>query len=102
MKTEFGGNGLAELPEGQNAPGSAGQGKSLRQLVLEFEHEIISEALAEVGGGVTRAAKNLGLSHQALCYIINSRHRDLLAVRSRVRIRRDSMITKRKPRSRHK
>jgi transcriptional regulator with GAF, ATPase, and Fis domain len=80
----------------------AHQRKSFQERVHEFEHEIIAEALEETGGKVTRAAKNLGLTHQGLCYIINHRHRDLLKVRTPIRIRRRSIITKGKDRGRRK
>jgi hypothetical protein len=48
--------------------------------------------------GVTRAARNLGLTHQGLCYIINHRHQELLTARTPVRVRRRSIIGKGKPR----
>jgi len=48
--------------------------------------------------GVTRAARNPGLTHQGLCYIINHRHQELLTARTPVRVRRRSIIGKGKPR----
>jgi transposase-like protein len=60
--------------------------------VREFERQIIAEALEETGGRVTRAARILGLTHQGLCYIINRRHQDLLALRKPIRIRRRSIM----------
>lgn len=71
-----------------------GNRNSFQERVQEFERQIITEALEETGGRVTRAAKNLGLSHQGLCYIINHRHKDLLSVRTPIRIRRKSIITR--------
>jgi transcriptional regulator with PAS, ATPase and Fis domain len=68
--------------------------KSFQERVHDFEHEIIAEALIETSGGVTKAAKNLGLTHQGLCYIINHRHKDLLTARTPIRIRRKSIIRK--------
>jgi tetratricopeptide (TPR) repeat protein len=55
--------------------------------VLNFERSRISEALAQVNGKVTRAAKLLGLGYQKLAYIIETRHPDLLKKRSPVRRR---------------
>jgi transcriptional regulator with GAF, ATPase, and Fis domain len=76
--------------------------KSFQERVHECEHEIIVEALEEAGGGVTRAARILGLTHQGLCYIINHRHKELLTARTPIRIRRKSIIGKGKGRRRHK
>ena len=72
---------------------SAGESKSFQQQVWELERQIITAALEETGGSVTSAARKLGLTHQGLCYIINFRHKELLAVRKPLRIRR-SIITK--------
>ena len=58
------------------------QRKSFQERVREFEHGIIAEALEEAGGGVTKAARALGLTHQGLCYIINHRHKELLTKRA--------------------
>ena len=106
MSTQFGeGNAPSEvIATGYNdtEPAPAKKRKSLQERVKEFEREIIAEALAETGGKVTRAAKNLGLTHQGLCYIINNRHKDLLAVRTPIRIRRKSILGKGKYRRRAK
>jgi transcriptional regulator with GAF, ATPase, and Fis domain len=63
--------------------------------VHKRESELIRSALETAGGSVTRAARLLGLTHQGLCYIINHRHKDLLAARAPIRIRRKSIIKKR-------
>jgi tetratricopeptide (TPR) repeat protein len=63
--------------------------------VHKCESELIRRALDEASGSVTRAAKLLGLTHQGLCYIINHRHRQLLAARAPIRVRRKSLIKKR-------
>ena len=76
--------------------------KFMHEKVLEFEHDLIAEALEEAGGGVTKAARALGLTHQGLCYMINYRHRDLLTARTPVRVRRKSIISKDKHRTRQK
>jgi tetratricopeptide (TPR) repeat protein len=60
----------------------------LQQRVLAVERETIRRALAQANGQVTHAASLLGMSYQALCYIIEARHKDLLKERSPVRRRR--------------
>lgn len=59
-----------------------------QQSMLEYERKIIRQALAQAHGRVTPAARLLGMSYQALAYIIESRHQDLLQERSPVRRRR--------------
>lgn len=68
---------------------------SFEQQVHNRESELIAAALEEANGSVTRAAKELGLTHQGLCYIINHRHKQLLGARAPIRIRRKSIIKKR-------
>lgn len=60
----------------------------LQQKVLDVERETIRQALVQANGRVTLAASLLGTSYQALCYIIEARHKDLLKERSPVRRRR--------------
>jgi len=62
--------------------------------VRKCESTLIKRALAEANGSVTRAARILGLTHQGLCYIINHRHKSLLAARAPIRVRRKSLIKK--------
>jgi len=69
-------------------------GGSLEQEVLRHEGEWIRQALTQARGSVTRAARLLGLTHQGLCYIINTRHNSLLAARAPVRVRRKSIMKK--------
>ena len=59
----------------------------LEHEVLRFERGLISEALAQVNGKVTHAAKLLGLNYQKLAYIIETKHPDLLKKRTPVRRR---------------
>jgi tetratricopeptide (TPR) repeat protein len=67
---------------------------SLRQSVIEYEATLITRALEECGGSVTRAARLLGVkNHQSLTSIINTRHKELLAKRSPVRKRRQPLMT---------
>jgi DNA-binding NtrC family response regulator len=86
-----------DLLAGSRAPAEK---KSFNERVLEFERGIIAEALEEAGGGVTKAARALGLTHQGLCYIINHRHKELLTKRAPIRIRRRSIMAKGKRRRR--
>jgi tetratricopeptide (TPR) repeat protein len=57
-------------------------GGTLIEEVRRYEGELISQALVTARGSVTRAAHLLGVSHQRLIYIIESRHRELLSVRT--------------------
>lgn len=59
----------------------------LQERMLKYEGALIKQALAQANGRVTHAASLLGMSYQALCYIIESRHKDLLKERSPVRRR---------------
>jgi len=54
---------------------------------LDTEREMIRKALAQANGSVTHAAPLLSLSYQALAYIIQSRHPDLLKERTPIRRR---------------
>jgi regulatory Fis family protein len=62
--------------------------------VRKCERALIKRALEEANGSVTRASKILGLTHQGLCYIINHRHKSLLAARAPIRVRRKSLFRK--------
>jgi tetratricopeptide (TPR) repeat protein len=53
-------------------------GRTLNEEVSSFEHDTLKLALENSQGSVTRAARSLGMSHQALTYILESRHSDLL------------------------
>jgi tetratricopeptide (TPR) repeat protein len=55
--------------------------------VLKFEGSVIRQALAKANGSLTRAAALLSMSYQALAYILDSRHRELLKERSPIRRR---------------
>lgn len=56
-----------------------------------YEHDLIKEALIRARGSITQAARLLKTSHQHLAYLIEKKHKDLLALRNPVI-----------PRSRHK
>lgn len=68
------------------------QDYSLESEVLSYEANLIRKALEATGGSVTRAARLLGVTHQGLAFILNGRHKDLLAIRTPVRRRRRSII----------
>lgn len=68
------------------------EGCSLVEEVLIYEKGLIRRALEATQGGVTRAAKLLGTTHQALSFILNTRHQDLMSARKPVRQRRRSII----------
>jgi tetratricopeptide (TPR) repeat protein len=71
---------------------AAPSGLALGEEVRRYEHELIKQALAIGGGSVTNAARILGVTHQRLAYMLDTRHKDLLPARSPVIHRR-----KRKP-----
>ena len=54
---------------------------------LEYEHQLIKQALAQANGAVTHAADLLGMTYQGLAYVIETRHRDLLNARTPIRRR---------------
>ena len=58
--------------------------RDLRGAVLNYERSMIKESLAQANGKVSHAASMLGLSHQGLAYVIESRHKDLLKERTPV------------------
>ncbi|HEX8136933.1 MAG TPA: tetratricopeptide repeat protein [Pyrinomonadaceae bacterium] len=67
---------------------------TLPETVLKYEGRFIEQALREEGGSVTRAARRLGMSHQALGAVIKTRHQSLREKRSPEIKRRRSIITK--------
>jgi tetratricopeptide (TPR) repeat protein len=67
---------------------------SLYGAVHEFEAKLIGQALDESGGSVTKAARLLGLSHQTLISIMNTRHKGLTGKRKPAQKRLKSIIKK--------
>jgi tetratricopeptide (TPR) repeat protein len=57
-----------------------------------YEHSLIKQALISGGGSITKAAYLLGTSHQHLAYLIEKKHRDLLALRTPAKRRLKSII----------
>lgn len=65
----------------------------LQTEVSKFEGRVIQEALAKANGSLTRAAAMLSMSYQALAYILESRHKELLKERSPIRRRSRKEVT---------
>jgi CheY-like chemotaxis protein len=66
---------------------------SFTDAVNRYEKHLIALALKDARGMVTRAARLLGFNHhQSLIALINSRHKDLLKTRSKVRKRRSHLL----------
>ena len=59
-------------------------GGTLSEEIQSFEHDLIKRALERAQGSVTHAARNLGTSYQALSYMLETRHKDLLKERTPV------------------
>lgn len=57
---------------------------SLEGAVHGYEAGLIRRALAASGGSLTRAALALGVSYQGLAYILKTRHRALLPLRTKI------------------
>jgi DNA-binding NtrC family response regulator len=62
----------------------------------EYEARLIERALEDAGGGVTKAARLLGLTHQTLTAKLEKKHRQLLAKRTPPKKRLKSIIKKTK------
>ncbi len=70
------------------------KGFVLPDVIHDYEAKFIREALEAAHGIVTRAAKRLGVSHQVLIRALETRHQELLSLRTPARIRRKSIIRK--------
>ena len=80
--------------EGQKSQNYTWEGFSFTQHVHNGERAVIERALRDAGGSVTRAARLLGFKHhQSLISLINSRHKELLTVRTTVRKRRRHLFS---------
>jgi tetratricopeptide (TPR) repeat protein len=73
----------------------AEQESALKEMMQRYESRIIRQALRRAEGSVTQAARLLGITHQTLNYMLQSRHRDLLFERTPAKKRRRSIIKKR-------
>jgi diguanylate cyclase (GGDEF)-like protein len=65
---------------------------SLEEEIRHYEGRLIRLALNAAQARITRAARLLGVTHQSLAFIIDSRHKELLGQRQPVRKRRSSII----------
>jgi tetratricopeptide (TPR) repeat protein len=63
---------------------------ALDEMMRRYENNIIRQALTASQGSITRAALLLGISHQRLGYILESRQRDLQSVRTPIRTRQSA------------
>jgi transcriptional regulator with GAF, ATPase, and Fis domain len=70
------------------------EGFNMYEAVHDFEARLIEQALEEAHGSVTKAARLLGLTHQTLGTILNTRHKSLADKRTPVRRRLRSIIRK--------
>ncbi len=59
----------------------------LQKEMLKYEGQVIRQALNKANGSLTRAAAMLSMSYQALAYVLDSRHKELLKERSPIRRR---------------
>jgi tetratricopeptide (TPR) repeat protein len=62
-------------------------GRRLSAETKSLEHDLIQHALESAQGSITQAARNLGMSHQALNYMLHTRHKDLVTKRTPARRR---------------
>ena len=70
------------------------EGFKMYEAVHDFEARLIEQALELEDGSLTRAAKRLGLKHQSLSHMLQSRHPQLLGKRTPPTPRRRSIIKK--------
>lgn len=75
-------------------PGIGREGFNMYEAVHDFEARLIEQALEEAHGSVTKAARLLGLTHQTLGTILNTRHKSLAGKRTPVRRRLRSIFRK--------
>ncbi len=64
-------------------------GRNLTAEVQALEHDLIKYSLETSNGSITRAARALGISYQELSYMLNTRHRDLIELRTPARPRKE-------------
>jgi DNA-binding protein Fis len=82
-------------------PEVGSHGFNMYEVVQDFEARLIERALEEADGSVTKAARLLGLTHQTLGTILNTRHKSLAGKRTPVRRRLRSIFRKPHAKSRH-
>ena len=67
---------------------------TLNGAVNELEAKFIEQALEKAGGSITGAARLLGIAHQTLTTMLETRHKRLLKKRTPAKKRRRSIIKK--------
>jgi hypothetical protein len=67
---------------------------TLNGAVSELEAKFIEQALDEAGGSVTGAARMLGIAHQTLTALLETRHKRLLRKRTPPKKRKRSIVKK--------
>jgi len=70
-----------------NERGSLFAGRNLTEEIHSLEHDLIKHALEITEGSITRAARTLGISYQELSYMLDTRHADLIHLRTSIRRR---------------
>jgi len=74
------------------------EGFSFKRHVKESEKAVLERALRDAGGSVTKAARLLGFRHhQSLISLINTRHKELLSARTKIRKRRRRLFSRPEP-----
>jgi tetratricopeptide (TPR) repeat protein len=63
------------------------QSYDLRVAVSKYEHDLIAQTLAKVGGKISHAAKLLNIGYQTLAHMIERKYPDLLTHRTPIRRR---------------
>jgi transcriptional regulator with PAS, ATPase and Fis domain len=61
---------------------SLSQPCDLQKEMLKYEGQVIRQVLTKANGSLTRAAAMLSMSYQALAYVLESRHKELLKERT--------------------
>lgn len=74
----------------------ATEGEGRAKILLWLKEKYIEMALEEAGGSVTTAARLLGIGHQSLTSLIETRHGRLLKKRKPAKKRRRSIIRKKR------
>jgi len=78
-------------------PPPSWDGFSLKRYIRAGERVVIERALRDAGGSVSKASRLLGFRHhQSLISLLNTRHKDPLEARSKVRKRRRNLTSPKK------
>lgn len=69
-------------------------GRTLNEEIQSYEQQLVKRALESAQGSVTHAARSLGISYQALGYMLETRHKALMTERTPLRRRMRRILTK--------